>query len=90
MIWSLLNCRFAILNFSRCLINDMFGYLVSRYLCSLILQVSFFLMLLIYYLQYEAAWRTANWDFSLLYVGDNSMSSSLHIKSDHFNENLYR
>ncbi|KAM1451845.1 hypothetical protein ACFX2I_038908 [Malus domestica] len=40
-------------------------------------------------LQYEAAWRTANWDFSLLYVGDNSISSSLHIKSDNFNENLH-
>ncbi|XP_034214636.1 serine/threonine-protein kinase ATM isoform X5 [Prunus dulcis] len=40
-------------------------------------------------LQYEAAWRTANWDFSLLHVGNNSISSSMHIKSDHFNENLH-
>lgn len=41
-------------------------------------------------LQYEAAWRAGNWDFSLLYVGANSPSSSQHIKNDHFNENLHR
>ncbi|PRQ24322.1 putative non-specific serine/threonine protein kinase [Rosa chinensis] len=40
-------------------------------------------------LQYEAAWRAANWDFSLLYAGDNSISSTLHIKANHFNENLH-
>ncbi|KAF5476799.1 hypothetical protein F2P56_003496 [Juglans regia] len=40
-------------------------------------------------LQYEAAWRAGNWDFSLLYVGTNSPSSSQQIKSDHFNENLH-
>ncbi|GMY24943.1 serine/threonine-protein kinase ATM isoform X1 [Fagus crenata] len=40
-------------------------------------------------LQYEAAWRAGNWDFSLLDVGANSPSSSQHIKSDHFNENLH-
>ncbi|KAL4634029.1 hypothetical protein ACB092_04G167700 [Castanea dentata] len=40
-------------------------------------------------LQYEAAWRAGNWDFSLLDVGANSPSSSRHIRSDHFNENLH-
>ncbi|KAM3703878.1 hypothetical protein ACJW31_04G131600 [Castanea mollissima] len=40
-------------------------------------------------LQYEAAWRSGNWDFSLLDVGANSPSSSRHIRSDHFNENLH-
>ncbi|KAE8124229.1 hypothetical protein FH972_019134 [Carpinus fangiana] len=40
-------------------------------------------------LQYEAAWRAGNWDFSLLYVEANSPSSSQHIKNDHFNENLH-
>ncbi|PON35174.1 Phosphatidylinositol 3-kinase, Vps34 type, partial [Parasponia andersonii] len=38
-------------------------------------------------LQYEAAWRAGNWDFSLIYMGDNS--SSLQAKSGHFNENLH-
>ncbi|KAL6209452.1 hypothetical protein ACLB2K_020394 [Fragaria x ananassa] len=40
-------------------------------------------------LQYEAAWRAANWDFSLLYAGDNCVSSTLHIKANYFNENLH-
>ncbi|KAM3751704.1 hypothetical protein ACB098_04G130100 [Castanea mollissima] len=40
-------------------------------------------------LQYEAAWRAGNWDFSLLDVGANSPSSSRHIRNDHFNENLH-
>ncbi|XP_010663180.1 serine/threonine-protein kinase ATM isoform X4 [Vitis vinifera] len=40
-------------------------------------------------LQYEAAWRAGNWDFSLLYMGANSPSSSQHIRCDHFNENLH-
>ncbi|KAK1564596.1 hypothetical protein Q3G72_006661 [Acer saccharum] len=39
-------------------------------------------------LQYEAAWRTGNWDFSLVYVEANSPSGQ-YIKSDHFNENLH-
>ncbi|KAJ7956242.1 Serine/threonine-protein kinase ATM [Quillaja saponaria] len=39
-------------------------------------------------LQYEAAWRAGNWDFSLPYVGDDS-SLSQHMKYDHFNENLH-
>ncbi|KAM4115239.1 hypothetical protein ACJW30_04G133500 [Castanea mollissima] len=40
-------------------------------------------------LQYEAAWRAGDWDFSLLDVGANSPSSSRHIRNDHFNENLH-
>ncbi|KAK9278063.1 hypothetical protein L1049_027621 [Liquidambar formosana] len=40
-------------------------------------------------LQYEAAWRVGNWDFSILSMGSNSAPSSQHIKSDHFNENLH-
>ncbi|XP_057952318.1 serine/threonine-protein kinase ATM [Malania oleifera] len=40
-------------------------------------------------LQYETAWRTGNWDFSTLCIGGNFPSSSEHIKSDHFNENLH-
>ncbi|GAV63786.1 PI3_PI4_kinase domain-containing protein/FAT domain-containing protein/FATC domain-containing protein, partial [Cephalotus follicularis] len=39
-------------------------------------------------LQYEAAWRAGNWDFSLLYVGANSPSNR-NMRSDHFNENLH-
>ncbi|XP_044477149.1 serine/threonine-protein kinase ATM isoform X3 [Mangifera indica] len=39
-------------------------------------------------LQYEAAWRAGNWDFSL--VCDGVYSSSVqHIKINHFNENLH-
>ncbi|XP_060670261.1 serine/threonine-protein kinase ATM [Ziziphus jujuba] len=38
-------------------------------------------------LQYEAAWRAGKWDFSLLYVGDNS--PSLYVNNDRFNENLH-
>ncbi|XP_062116266.1 serine/threonine-protein kinase ATM isoform X3 [Humulus lupulus] len=38
-------------------------------------------------LQYEAAWRAGNWNFSLLYMGDNSQSEQT--KSGHFNENLH-
>lgn len=58
--------------------------------------ISFFshgddLMLYIFYqyLQYEAAWRAGNWDFSLLVHGGSS-SSGQNVKSDRFNENLYR
>ncbi|XP_057988495.1 serine/threonine-protein kinase ATM isoform X2 [Hevea brasiliensis] len=39
-------------------------------------------------LQYEAAWRAGNWDFSLLVHGGNS-SSGQNVKTDHFNENLH-
>ncbi|XP_075107784.1 serine/threonine-protein kinase ATM isoform X4 [Nicotiana tabacum] len=38
-------------------------------------------------LQYEAAWRSGNWDFSLLY-GESSVLSIQH-GGDHFNENLH-
>ncbi|KAM7471306.1 hypothetical protein LguiA_009489 [Lonicera macranthoides] len=41
-------------------------------------------------LQYEAAWRAGNWDFSLLYGEANSPTSAQYIKSYHFNENLHR
>ncbi|KAK1388254.1 hypothetical protein POM88_016432 [Heracleum sosnowskyi] len=40
-------------------------------------------------LQYEAAWRTGNWDFSLLYDGALCGNPSPQIRSDHFNENLH-
>ncbi|XP_017973415.1 PREDICTED: serine/threonine-protein kinase ATM isoform X2 [Theobroma cacao] len=40
-------------------------------------------------LQYEAAWRTGNWDFSLLYTVASSHSSGQHTKTHHFNENLH-
>ncbi|KAK3035322.1 hypothetical protein RJ639_034030 [Escallonia herrerae] len=40
-------------------------------------------------LQYEAAWRAGNWDFSLLHGGSNSHTSSQYKRSDHFNENLH-
>ncbi|XP_047265673.1 serine/threonine-protein kinase ATM isoform X2 [Capsicum annuum] len=38
-------------------------------------------------LQYEAAWRSGNWDFSLLY-GESNVLSIQH-GGDHFNENLH-
>ncbi|EXB87890.1 Serine/threonine-protein kinase ATM [Morus notabilis] len=38
-------------------------------------------------LQYEAAWRAGNWDFSLLYMGNNTQS--LQTRSGHYNENLH-
>ncbi|TYJ98546.1 serine/threonine-protein kinase ATM isoform X3 [Cucumis melo var. makuwa] len=41
-------------------------------------------------LQYEAAWRAGNWDFSLLYAGPDSGSTSYQTKNIHFNENLHR
>lgn len=41
-------------------------------------------------LQYEAAWRAGNWDFSLTYVGVNFPPSIQNIKCGHFNENLHR
>ncbi|KDP31097.1 hypothetical protein JCGZ_11473 [Jatropha curcas] len=39
-------------------------------------------------LQFEAAWRAGNWDFSFLVHGGNS-SSHQNVKIDHFNENLH-
>lgn len=36
--------------------------------------------------QYEAAWRAGNWDFSILC---GSSASSSRIRNDHFNENLH-
>ncbi|KAL8141962.1 hypothetical protein V2J09_014994 [Rumex salicifolius] len=38
-------------------------------------------------LQYEAAWRTGNWDYSLLYMGPDGPSQ--YGKSDHFHESLH-
>ncbi|XP_010243049.1 PREDICTED: serine/threonine-protein kinase ATM isoform X1 [Nelumbo nucifera] len=40
-------------------------------------------------LQYEAAWRSGNWDFSLLDTEANSPPSKKHNKNSHFNENLH-
>lgn len=40
-------------------------------------------------LQYEAAWRSGNWDFSLP-IGTNSAPSTQDVKCGHFNENLHR
>ncbi|XVE54961.1 hypothetical protein DITRI_Ditri03aG0123000 [Diplodiscus trichospermus] len=40
-------------------------------------------------LQYEAAWRAGNWDFSILYTGASSDSSHQHAKTHNFNENLH-
>ncbi|XP_017218492.1 serine/threonine-protein kinase ATM [Daucus carota subsp. sativus] len=40
-------------------------------------------------LQYEAAWRAGNWDFSLLYDAALYCNSSPQTRSDHFNENLH-
>lgn len=40
-------------------------------------------------LQYEAAWRVGNWDFSVLDGRAISRTSCQHFKSDHFNENLH-
>lgn len=39
-------------------------------------------------LQYEAAWRAGNWDFSPFYMGDNTISDR-HIRNDSFNQNLH-
>ncbi|KAL6997149.1 non-specific serine,threonine protein kinase [Sarracenia purpurea var. burkii] len=41
-------------------------------------------------LQYEAAWRAGNWDFSVLDMGFNFPCLSQDSRSDHFHENLYR
>ncbi|XP_058091812.1 serine/threonine-protein kinase ATM isoform X2 [Magnolia sinica] len=40
-------------------------------------------------LQYEAAWRAGNWDFSLLSTDANSPHSRQHVQNSHFNENLH-
>ncbi|KAK6920707.1 Phosphatidylinositol 3-/4-kinase, catalytic domain [Dillenia turbinata] len=40
-------------------------------------------------LQYEAAWRAGNWDFSLLYLGSDFLTQIQHLESGHFNENLH-
>ncbi|XP_071734165.1 serine/threonine-protein kinase ATM [Rutidosis leptorrhynchoides] len=40
-------------------------------------------------LQFEAAWRAGNWDFSVLYAASNSPNSSQQIRHDHFNQRLH-
>ncbi|KAK9684733.1 hypothetical protein RND81_10G228300 [Saponaria officinalis] len=40
-------------------------------------------------LQYEAAWRAGNWDFSLFNVRDNSAASNELLTSSPFNRNLH-
>ncbi|XP_076932541.1 serine/threonine-protein kinase ATM-like isoform X2 [Bidens hawaiensis] len=40
-------------------------------------------------LQFEAAWRAGNWDFSVLYTGSNSLNSNQQIKHNHFNQKLH-
>lgn len=40
-------------------------------------------------LQYEAAWRAGNWDFSLLFGEEDSPPSTFHTKNKHFNEKLH-
>lgn len=40
-------------------------------------------------LQYEAAWRAGNWDFSLLSMGDSSSRLSQDPTRGHFHEHLY-
>ncbi|KAI3512910.1 hypothetical protein L1887_20232 [Cichorium endivia] len=40
-------------------------------------------------LQFEAAWRAGNWDFSLLSMGTNSPKSSQPIRHNHFNQMLH-
>lgn len=42
----------------------------------------------LYELQYEAAWRARNWDFSSL-SRSTSLSSGQQIRCDHFNESLH-
>lgn len=91
MIWSFLSCRFAVLNFlshNRCIIINIFHFLSGsdKFMIFMFSMLFFFIVLV--YLQYEAAWRAGKWDFSLIYVGDNS--SSLHVNNDRFNENLHR
>ncbi|KAK9073522.1 hypothetical protein SSX86_007846 [Deinandra increscens subsp. villosa] len=40
-------------------------------------------------LQFEAAWRAGNWDFSVLYTGSNSSKSNQQIRHNHFNQKLH-
>lgn len=40
--------------------------------------------------QYEAAWRSGNWDFSLLHVDLPPTRSGNDLWSSHFNEKLHR
>uniref|UniRef100_A0A803L8L9 non-specific serine/threonine protein kinase n=1 Tax=Chenopodium quinoa TaxID=63459 RepID=A0A803L8L9_CHEQI len=40
-------------------------------------------------LQYEAAWRSGNWDFSMFNIGDTSIASNQFTRSDRFNQNLH-
>ncbi|GAB2269841.1 hypothetical protein Dimus_004759 [Dionaea muscipula] len=41
-------------------------------------------------LQYEAAWRAGNWNYSLTCTGADTSTSSPNDKSSHFNENLHK
>ncbi|KAL9265361.1 Serine/threonine-protein kinase ATM-like protein [Drosera capensis] len=41
-------------------------------------------------LQYEAAWRAGNWNFSLISTGADALISSSDDKMGHFNENLHK
>ncbi|KAL2936046.1 Serine/threonine-protein kinase ATM [Bienertia sinuspersici] len=40
-------------------------------------------------LQYEAAWRSGNWEFSMFNIGDPSIASNQPARSDRFNQNLH-
>ncbi|XP_056686258.1 serine/threonine-protein kinase ATM isoform X2 [Spinacia oleracea] len=40
-------------------------------------------------LQYEAAWRSGNWDFSMFNIGDTSIAANQFTRSDRFNQNLH-
>ncbi|KAL8261037.1 hypothetical protein R6Q59_025086 [Mikania micrantha] len=40
-------------------------------------------------LQFEAAWRAGNWDFSVLCMGSNSPKSNQQIRQNHFNRKLH-
>ncbi|XP_048500072.1 serine/threonine-protein kinase ATM isoform X3 [Beta vulgaris subsp. vulgaris] len=40
-------------------------------------------------LQYEAAWRSGNWDFSMFNIGDASMALNQTTRTDRFNQNLH-
>lgn len=65
-------------------------FLVSGTNCAcLTLRLILPLPILVTSLQYEAAWRAGNWDFSLLYMGGNSSCLSQDTRIDHFHEHLY-
>ncbi|KAF5817319.1 putative non-specific serine/threonine protein kinase [Helianthus annuus] len=40
-------------------------------------------------LQFEAAWRAGNWDFSVLYTSSNSPNPNQQIRHNHFNQKLH-